>query len=573
VPDSFHDDAWTCLPPPLGPERAGVALMRAFARVCEAVAATPSKTEKVRLVSEYLLSQSVPEASAAAVFLTGRVYPRRDSRTFGVGSALLVQAVVRISGEAGLEAAWRRHGDLGGMAGELLSAREGEDVPLSEVASVCDQLTRRRSVAGKVDLLEQLLRRLRPVEAKYVVKVLVGDLRIGLQESLVEEAIARAFDADLEAVQRANMLVSDVGETLRLAHGRRLSEAKLQLFHPVGFMLASPAETAAEALAAVGGEALVEDKYDGIRAQAHVAEGRAALYSRNLEEIPEFPELLEPLRRLGGPLVLDGEIVGYAGERPLPFTRFQRRLGRKQRELFIADEIPVRFLVFDILYQDGGMLWDVPLRERRQRLEALLPPEGAPFLRLALARPATRVEQVEAAFDDALARGNEGVLVKEPRSTYRPGRRGQAWIKLKRPYATLDVVVTGVEYGHGKRKGVLSDYTFSVRDGERLVTLGKAFTGLTDAEIERLTQVFLASTLEERGRLRRVRPEVVLEVAFGNIQTSKRHESGFALRFPRIVRLRPDKTPEEIDTLDRVRALHARAMREGEAGGEESGEE
>jgi DNA ligase-1 len=531
--------------------------MRRFASVAEAVAATRSKTEKVRLVSEYLASLNEDDAAVAALFLTGRVLPRRDSRTQGVGSALLVQAVLRVAGGGSLESAWRRHGDLGGMTGELLAGKEGSDVSLHEVSSFFGTLGQKRTVEGKVGLLEDLMKRLRPEEAKYVVKVLVGDLRIGLQESLVEESLARAFSQPLEAVQRANTLLSDITETVRLARGGRLHEAELQLFRPVGFMLASPAETAAEALAAVGGDGLIEDKYDGVRAQAHVAAGRAVLFSRNLEEIPEFPELMPPLRALPGALVLDGEIVGYRGERPLPFTTFQTRLGRKQRELFIADEIPVRFLVFDILHQDGRMLLDLPLHERRKRLEELLTHEGP--VRLALAAPASRVEDVEAHFEGALARGNEGILVKEPLSPYRPGRRGQAWIKLKRPLATLDVVVTGVEYGHGKRRAVLSDYTFSVRDGDRLLTLGKAFTGLTDGEISTLTEVFLASKVGEKGRLIRVRPEIVLEVAFSNIQTSNRHESGFALRFPRIVRLRPDKTVDDIDTLERVRELHARA--------------
>ena len=537
--------------------------MNRFAKTADAVSATPSKTGKVRLVSEYLSSLSEDDAGLAALFLTGRVLPRKDSRTQGVGAALLVQAVWRVGG-GNLETAWRRHGDLGGMTGELLAGREGSGVSLREVSTFFSDLALKRTVEGKVKLLEGLLGRLRPEEAKYVVKVLVGDLRIGLQESLVEEAIARAFSQDLEAVQRANALLSDIVETVKLAREGRLSEAELRLFHPVGFMLASPAETAAEALAAIGGEAHVEDKYDGVRAQAHIGSGRAVLFSRNLEEIPEFPELMAPLRALGGPLVLDGEIVGYRGERPLPFTSFQTRLGRKQGELFIADEIPVRFLVFDILHQDGRMLFDLPLKERRRRLEGILSGEGP--VRLALARRASRVEDVEGHFEEALARGNEGILVKGPESFYRSGRRGQAWIKLKRPFATLDVVVTGVEYGHGKRRAVLSDYTFSVRDGDRLVTLGKAFTGLTDVEIARLTEVFLASKVSEGGRVLQVRPEVVLEVAFSNIQASKRHASGFALRFPRIVRLRPDKSVDDIDTIEAVRKLHSRATSVSEEG-------
>jgi len=535
--------------------------MRAFAELCEAIAATPSKTEKVAKVAAFLARLDPDAAALSAIFLSGRLVPRHDSRPSGVGFSLVIQAVVAICGEEGVATALRRHGDLGGMAEELLEGRAGEDVPMAELSGVFEALVRDRTAAGKVRILRDFLARLRPVEAKYAVKVLVGDLRIGLQESLVEEAIARAFGARAEDVQRANMLTSDLGQTVRLARDGRLARARLRLFHPVSFMLASPAESAADALEAVGGDALVEDKFDGIRAQAHVGGGRAMLFSRNLEEASEFPELLEPLRALAGEAVLDGEIVGVVGERSLPFTAFQRRLGRRQKELFIADEIPVRFWVFDLLYQDGEMLLDLPLLERRGRLSALVLGADAALLRSVGMDRVGDAPSAEAAFEAALARGNEGIMLKDPRSPYRPGRRGRAWMKLKRPLATLDVVVTGVEYGHGKRAGVLSDYTFSVRDEGGLKTLGKAFTGLTDKEIAELTPVFLEATLEERGGLRRVRPEIVLEVAFNNIQPSKRHESGYALRFPRIVRLRPDKAVSEIDTLERVVEIYRQGLR------------
>jgi DNA ligase-1 len=535
--------------------------MRAFGALCEKVVATSSKTEKVGLVAAFLSELDAESAARAALFLSGRLVPRHDSRPSGVGFSTVLQAVVAIAGEEGVGAALHRHGDLGGMAEDLLAGRAGEDVPMAELSRVFEALVRERTAASKVRLLRDLLARLRPVEAKYAVKVLVGDLRIGLQESLVEEAIARAFEGSLEEVQRANMLTSDLGQTVRLAREGRLARARLRLFHPVGFMLASPAESAADAIEAIGPGALVEDKFDGIRAQAHVGAGRALLFSRNLEEVPEFPELLPPLRGLTGELVLDGEIVGMVGERSLPFTSFQKRLGRKQKELFIHDEIPVRFYAFDLLYQDGEMLLDVPLEERRARLEVVL--AGAPpaLLRGVGSERAPDGPAAEAAFLAALARGNEGIMLKDPRSAYRPGRRGRAWMKLKRPLGTLDVVVTGVEYGHGKRAGVLSDYTFSVRDEGGLKTLGKAFTGLTDKEIAELTPVFLEATVEERRGFRRVRPEVVLEVAFNNIQPSSRHESGFALRFPRIVRLRGDKDPSEIDTLERVREIYEQGLR------------
>jgi DNA ligase-1 len=216
----------------------------------------------------------------------------------------------------------------------------------------------------------------------------------------------------------------------------------------------------------------------------------------------------------------------------------------------------VCFLAFDLLYRDGESLLEAPLFQRQQRLASLLDPLESALIRRSAVQPIRSAEALQQAFQDALARGNEGVMIKDPRSLYTPGRRGRAWLKWKQPLATLDVVVTAVEYGHGKRRGLLSDYTFAVRDGDRLVNIGKAYSGLTDEEIRSYTQYFLEHTVEDRGYRRIVEPAVVLEVAFNNMQRSARHDSGFALRFPRILRIRTDKRPDQIDTLDRVRQIY-----------------
>jgi DNA ligase-1 len=238
----------------------------------------------------------------------------------------------------------------------------------------------------------------------------------------------------------------------------------------------------------------------------------------------------------------------------------QQRLGRRQPDLWLPLEVPVSFIAFDLLHHDQEMLLALPLSERRRRLEQMLVGATSPAIQFFPPRLCTSADEVERAFDQALARGNEGVMAKAPDSPYTPGRRGRSWIKLKRPMATLDVVVTAVEYGHGKRAGWLSDYTFSVRDGDRLLTIGKAYSGLTDAEILEFTEYFKQHTLEDHGFRRQVEPTVVLEVAFNNIQRSTRHQSGYALRFPRIVRLRPDKPLAEIDTLGRVKELYERQL-------------
>ena len=326
-------------------------------------------------------------------------------------------------------------------------------------------------------------------------------------------------------------------------------------------MLASPVADAAEVMRRVGDEAWIEDKYDGIRAQLHLADGAPRLFSRDLNEIGvSFPEVVEAARGLPHRLLIDGELVPYRAGSVLDFASLQTRLGRVNPSAQLLDEVPVVLVAFDLLHLDGRDLLETPLRERRAALEGLRLPAatGERFLysHLATARSA---QEVDAHFDDARVRRNEGLMVKDPGSTYQPGRRGLGWLKLKKALATLDCVVVGVEWGHGKRRGVLSDYTFAIRAADepdaKLLTIGKAYTGLTDAEIATMTEHFLSTTLRDHGRYRTVAPEVVVEIAFDRIMRSSRHRSGFAMRFPRIVRIRDDKGPAEIDTLATVEAL------------------
>jgi DNA ligase-1 len=291
-----------------------------------------------------------------------------------------------------------------------------------------------------------------------------------------------------------------------------------------------------------------------------VQNGRVAIYSRTLDEISiRFPELHDPLRELPTDVIIDGEIITARGEQILPFSDLQKRLGRKTVSEELLQSTPVVFIGWDLLYATGKVLINDPLAARRARLETILRPEGLQ-VRLSAARRFTDSSALDDEFDAARARGNEGLMIKDPSSFYKPGRRGREWLKLKKALATLDVVVTTVELGHGRRRNVLSDYTFAVRrsetDGE-LLNIGKAYSGLTDVEIAEMTEWFRAHTVQEfaHGRVRIVEPRIVLEVTFDRVQPSKRHKSGYALRFPRIVRLRPDKKPDEIDTLETVQKL------------------
>jgi DNA ligase-1 len=592
--------------------------MRKFAETCEAVASTTKKLLKTGIVAEYLKSRTVEEASVSAVFLSGKPFPAFEETTLQVGGRLLWQAVSEMSGksEAELTAAYRRLGDLGAVAGEVLvggeqtepsfarRGRPGAAVPtralpelsVLEAEACFRRIAAARGPAAKGALVRELLGRATALEAKYLVKIMTGDLRIGLKESLVEEAIARAYGGTLAEVQRANMLVGDIGETVRLAAQGQLGEAHMRMFHPLGFMLASPVESAEEGLSYFE-QASVEDKYDGIRAQAHVSEGEVRFFSRTRDEITEsFPELPDALAGLPQDAILDGEILAWSTSedgagRALPFSALQQRLGRKKVSGELMRRVPVAYLVFDVLYAGGELLLERPLRDRMTILAELLaaPPKsdnheghegtrrkatgfrgtqgtlafdsGEPAAVHLIRAPsvlASKPEELEELFTAAQSRGNEGLMIKDLTSPYTPGRRGKSWLKMKRELATLDVVVTAVEFGHGKRIGVLSDYTFAVRDGARLVNIGKAYSGLTDAEIAEMTQWFLAHTVDDQGFRREVEPQIVLEVAFNNIMRSDRHESGYALRFPRIVRLRPDKSAAEADTIETVEEIYRR---------------
>ncbi len=537
--------------------------MRNFTQTADAIGATTKKLEKLRLIADLFKSIDIEDAALAARFLSAHVFPKHDERTLGIGGSNLSRVIAEAAGKPrkSLGATYRKHGDLGDVAEELLrNADPQADVSLAEVARLFEALSSARGPSQKAEILAKALKQASASDVKYIVKIITGDLRLGSKESLVEEAIAKAFGRPLADVRRANMMIGDIGETLVLAAQDRLSHAAVRLFHPLGFMLAAPVETAADLFdkeqeSQKPTSLLVEEKYDGIRAQVHKDKsGKVRIFSRTLDEVTEFPELVPAIRDLPGELILDGEILAWRDDRPLPFTELQKRLGRKNLDMFIQRDIPVKYVAFDLLYQDDELLLDEPLAKRRKQL-AKITANASAALRLAASVECDSAFAVESAFRNALAAGHEGIVAKAADSPYTPGRRGGYWFKLKLPFATLDVVVTAVEYGHGKRHKVLSDYTFAVRQGEKLLNIGKAYSGLTDAEISEYTEFFLQHTIEDRGHLRIVQPTVVLEVAFNNIQKSSRHDSGYALRFPRIARIRKDKTVAEIDTLESVSKL------------------
>jgi DNA ligase-1 len=550
-----------------------------FCVTADAIARTTKKLEKERLLAEYLVALDDASLERAVVFFAGGPFPRRDQRAAGVGGALLSDAAVEVTGRPAEEvwSRWREYGDAGDTLATMFPNDPRRTISLSELGETFERLAATSGSIEKKNILVDLMRKLDAQGVRFAVKILLREFRIGLQEGLVEAAIAKAFGRKLDSVRRANMFTGDIGATALLARSDALESASMTLFHPFAFMLAQPEEDPAEIVAALGADAFADDKYDGIRAQIHTDGQQVRIYSRTLDNVTHrFPEIEAAARTLGHAVILDGEIVAFS-DRILPFAVIQTRLGRRKVSEKLLADAPVAFFAFDILFLDGDVLFETPLHERALRLTevlrvaapakpALSVAEGgadrrpgaaaATHIRLCDRDAARDAEHLDALFDAARARANEGLVVKDPQSIYAPGRRGKSWLKYKKALATLDCVVTAAEYGHGKRRAVLSDYTFAVRRDGELVNIGKAYSGLTDVEIERMTEHFKATTISRHGPVHVVEPTTVLEIAFDRIQESKRHKSGFALRFPRIARIRDDKTVEQISTIDEVRRIY-----------------
>ena len=546
-----------------------------FANAGEDIRSTPAKLEKVRLLSDYLRSLTTEQLPFATTYFTGRAFAQSDPRILQIGWAVIFRALQDATkiDDSEFHGIASRHGDAGKSAFEVLDGRTApEPFTILESAELFQNLQLARGPIAKAKLLRERFSILSAREGEYVVKILTGDLRIGLREGLVEEAIAKAFDVSLEQVKQANMLLGDIGQTALLASRKELHSAELSMFRPIKCMLATP-EPSADAVwnrfievaardrsgSLSPGTVYVEDKFDGIRAQLHRSGDRVEIFSRDLRRITgQFPELVDQATKFDRELIADGEIIAFDEGRRLTFFDLQKRLGRKEHiaDLFAgaAADVPVAFVIFDLLRLNGRSLLKTPLRARREQLGTLILPPQFQRANVTPARSAAEIEQI---FQDARRRLNEGLMIKDAESFYLPGARGMFWFKLKRELATLDVVVVAAELGHGKRNNVLSDYTFAVRDETtgKLLPIGKAYSGLTDVEIAQLTEHFKKNTIADHGRYRRVNPNVVLEVAFNSIQPSTRHASGLALRFPRIKAIRHDKDVDSIDTLQYAREL------------------
>ena len=547
--------------------------MDQLALVCEAIASQPGKLQKISLLSEYLRALDDSDFFLAVQFLSAgpvaeaapnfHLFAAVEKNRLSIGGSILRQALAATVewDQPTLRLCYAEVGDAGETIGLLVRGVTSEEpLNLTAANNLYQQLFRARTTAGKRQLLVSSFRRYRPLTLKYFVKIITRGLRIGLMERMVEEAVAHSCQVAQSAVRDANNRLGDLAQVAMAARRGELSSIAARLFHPMDFMLAKPLERVEDL--ADPAAWVVEDKYDGIRSQAHFDSGHVKLYSRGMEEVTHsFPELVACFATLEGNGLIDGEILAWRDGCALNFNVLQQRLARKSVRPAMLAEIPVVFIAYDLLLRRDQLLLQHPLEDRRRLLDETVSLAAHPLLLSRQFAPVTH-QDVEHLFAEARARGNEGLLLKRRSSVYEPGKRSGSWQKMKRPYGTLDVVITAAQQGSGRRATVFSDYTFAVRSPDgAFLNVGKAYSGLTDSEVKELTKLLRVASTERFGPSMLVKPEVVLEVAFDGVQKSARHKSGYALRFPRILRWRQDKKPGDCDDLARVEALYQASLR------------
>ena len=546
-----------------------------FVDVCEKVRQTTSKNAKVATIAEYLIKLNGQDGggdtslAVAVLFMSGAIFPKGSGLTLNVGFNTIMRSlseIARLEPEE-IQRIYLKHGDMGALAEHVVSKRQQNPLVAQQLLlpDVHDQLRKIADAVGsgaaeaKRKILTGLLINSSPLEAKYLIKIATGELRVGVVEGLVELAIAKAFERDVQAIRQAMLLSGDIAHVALLAKKDALSTAIMKPLFPLSFMLADVMFSAEEIERYYSKPVICEFKYDGIRVQLHKFGDEVKMFSRKLEDVAaSFPEIVSAVSLLEADFILDGEVLAYRRSRPVHFQELQKRLRRKVVTDRLMAEIPVVYVPYDIMYFDGRPLIGRPLTERKRLLSQIR--FGEPIIDLGY-RIVSTAQQIACAFKESRDAGHEGLVIKELESQYHPGKRGRHWTKLKYELDTVDAVIVIAEYGHGKRAGTLSDYTFAVRDEHdsgSLKTIGKAYSGLTDAEIAKMTNKLRSITVKDEGYRLVVRPEIVLEVAFDSIQKSDRHNSGFALRFPRIKYIRTDKTVRDIDTLEKVQRIYER---------------
>lgn len=539
-----------------------------FASLCQRIRGTSSKNEKVSMLAEYMRILDHEALKIASMFLSGDVFPKGSGLDLNIGYSTIWDILAELSSlhTDDLRKIYIKHGDLGELAERAIAKKKVEPLVRTELTLgyAYAQFNRMANTVGhgsteeKKKVVKGLLVNCSPTESKYLVKIMLNELRIGLVGGLVELAIAQAFNYEVNDVREAFLVGSEIGYIARLAKDGRLSSVTMQPFTPINFMLADVMFSAKEIAEYYNKELIAEYKYDGIRAQLHKIGDKVKIFSRRLEDITSpFPEIVGAAVSQKNDFILDGEIVPFKNGKPLVFNELQRRLRRKDVTEEILNEIPVSYMAYDILYLSGSSMIKHVLTRRKEMFNELPFEKPLVFAPFSLLRSE---EEISKMFSESKELGHEGLVLKDPDSVYKPGKRGKHWVKLKQELDTIDAVIVIAEYGHGKRAGMLSDYTFAVRDNDELKVIGKAYSGLTDEEILTMTERLKEIMVRDEGYRIIVKPEIVLEIAFDSIQKSERHDSGYALRFPRIKRICDDKGINDIDTLDKVKSVYDRKV-------------
>jgi DNA ligase 1 len=546
-----------------------------FVKLCEVIRKTKSKNMKVRLLSRYLSSLNDESLSIAVLFLSNRIFPLGSKFVINAGFGTIMQALSEISflDRDQIQQSYMQYGDMGALSEYAVSKKHTASLiqqqPLTlpiihdRFIGIADSIGSDSSKAKK-SILKGLFLDCSPLEAKYLTKVINGEMRIGLTEGLVEVAVSAAFNVELKKVREAMLVSGDISQVALLAKSRLLHIAVIKPLQPLSYMLADVMFTAEEIINYFQKPLICEYKYDGIRAQMHKSGQQVKLFSRNMTNITNaFPELVQAAidSKLSSSMenidfILDGEIMGLRNGKPLHFQELQKRLRRKNVTGQILTAVPIVYVVFDITYINQEQTIRNPLRQRKEILSSILFRE--PIIN-AKQNVVNTAQKIIAVFQKSRDDGYEGLVLKDPESQYHPGKRGRYWIKLKQELDTIDAVIVIAEYGQGKRAGVLSDYTFAVRDendNNQLKIIGKAYSGLTDKEISMITEKLKSIIIKDDGYKIAVKSELILEISFDSIQKSDRHDSGFALRFPRIKNIRSDKNITDIDTLQKIRHIY-----------------
>jgi DNA ligase-1 len=551
------------------------ALFKSLSELLETVEATKKRLEIVDLTANYLKTLNPQEIESAANMMVGRAFPKYSQKTLDVNWSTLNRVLERTSqfDWSLFRQALASTGDIGSATKVVLEKAKAKkqtqltqkSVTITEVRRALEAIAQTSGAGSrtkKEHLIAVLLSQTNPIEAKYLVKIFTGEMRTGLHEGLMEQAVAKTFNIPIQKVQHASMVLGDIGEvaaTLKTQGMEGLEKAGFSVFRPVKLMLAQTAQTVREALVEHGGKTAFEYKYDGARVQIHIQNGAAKVFSRRLTNVTEsLPEIVETVKcnvnaRLA---IVEGEVVALdSAGYPIAFQHLMRRFKRIRDVARMSRRIPLTLYLFDILYLNGESLITLPYAERRQILG-----QNVGEIDLTKQIVTGKIDQSEGFLKEAVAAGHEGLMAKKLDSPYTPGSRGKKWLKIKTVLEPLDLVITAAEYGYGRRKAWLSDYYLAARDPEtgEFLNIGKTFKGLTDAEIIEMTKQLKQYSIGQEGHRVAIIPKIVVEVTYNEIQKSPKYKSQMALRFARITRIRDDKMPQEADTIDKVREIYER---------------